>query len=205
MGRFFRLGFFTLFFLAIAAGIIYYQIETPPATTLAPEDPDPMSEVGGPFALYDQFGKIRKNTEFLGKYMIVYFGYSYCPDMCPLALQNITKALGVVERERDQFQVLFITLDPARDSVEQLKLYSENYDPNFLFLTGKQAEIDAVAKAYKAYAKQMPNTETTDYLIDHSTLIYIMNRSGKIVGYFPHNIDGEKLGLMLNKLLASKA
>lgn len=198
-------SFLRLFFLIIAGGIIYYNVHTPPATTLKLDDLDSMDDIGGPFTLTDQFGKTRKNTDFLKKYMIVYFGYSYCPDMCPLALQNITKALESLKRDRDQFQVLFITLDPARDTVEQLRVYSENYDPNFLFLTGSKDAIDRVSQAYKAYAKEMPATETTEYLLDHSTLIYIMNRQGKIVGYFPHTVEGEKLGIMLNQLLSHQA
>ncbi len=199
MLRIIRLVLMTFVFLGIAVGIVYYQIQKPPVTKDGIDEP---MDLGGPFDLVDQNGRPCRSESFKGKYMIVYFGYSYCPDACPLALQNITKALKSLKRDRDQIVPVFITMDPERDTVEQLKTYSESYDENIYFLTGYRAAIDSVAKAYKTYAKKIENADTTDYLVDHSTLIYLVDREGKLISYFLHTIEPEKLSDVLVQTLA---
>lgn len=192
----------TIAFLGIAFFIIYTQLQRYPAhsdthSQSMIDSPIDNVEIGGPFSLTDHHGKPCTSDQFKGQYMLVYFGYSYCPDACPLALQNITKALHLLKRDRDQVKTIFITLDPERDTVEQLNLYSSNYDPNFYFVTGKQEDIDKVASAYKTFAKKMEDSSTTEYLVDHSTLIYFMDREGKLAAYFPHSTDPETLSRTL--------
>lgn len=193
-------------FLGVALFIIYTQLQRYPAQSdihshSMIDSPVDNVDIGGPFSLIDQHGKRCTSEQFKGKYMIVYFGYSYCPDACPLALQNITKALHILQKDRDQVHTIFITLDPARDTVEQLKLYSDNYDPNFYFLTGKETDIDKVASDYKTFAKKMETSTTTEYLVDHSTLIYFMDREGKLAAYFPHSTDPEAMARTLRNTM----
>ncbi len=190
MFKILRLSLMTLFFLGIAGVIVYYQIEKLPVVHNAVDE---MDVVGGPFDLIDQDGKPCKSGDFKGKYLIVYFGYSHCPDACPRALRTITEALTSLKRDRDQVAAVFITMDPSRDTVQELKTYSENYNENMFFLTGDKKAIDAVAKAYKTYAKKVNSGETTEYLIDHSTLIYLLDREGKQIAYFMHTVEPEKL------------
>lgn len=194
-----RRGLLTLFFIACAIGVVYFQYNH---TTFSDQKVDKLPDIGGPFSLVDQNGKARHNTDFKGKYMLVYFGYSYCPDICPMGLQNITSALKQVKGDRDQIVPIFITVDPERDTVNLLKDYSANYDPNILFLTGPRLEIDNLMKSYKVYAAKSKSEATTEYLMDHSTLIYLMDREGKFIDHFPHTVDPQKLAEALNRKLA---
>ena len=201
MLRLFRLGALTLFFLTIAVGIVYFQLQTPPVTKDAVDEQIP---IGGPFQLLDQDGTVRKNEDFKGKYMLVYFGYTYCPDICPMALQSISSALGKLKRDRDQIIPIFITVDPSRDTRESLKLYSGNFDKNILFLSGDSSATEQAMKGYRVFAAKSKNAQTTDYLMDHSTLIYLMDRQGKFLMHFPHTVDSDELADTLTKVLAQE-
>lgn len=144
--------------------------------------------LGGPFKLTDQHGRMRSDKDFRGKYMIVYFGYSFCPDVCPEALENITQALNQLEdRERKKFVPIFITLDPERDTVTSLKTYIQEFHQDYIALTGSQKEIDKVLKLYKVYArKERPNDTVADYLVDHSSVVYVMDPQGRFKTSFNH-------------------
>lgn len=194
-----RRGLLTLIFVVLAAFIVYYQYTH---GTFSDQSADKLPDIGGRFALVDQNDKPRKSEDFSGKYMLVYFGYSYCPDICPMGLQNISAALKQIKADRDQVAVLFITIDPERDTVDLLKDYSANFDPNILYLTGSVEAIEKAKKAYKVYAAKSQNSKTTEYLMDHSTLIYLMDRSGKLIDHFPHTVDPQTLADNLNRRLA---
>lgn len=201
MHRAIRLGIMTLGFLGCAAWIIYYQFRN---SLHIRDTMDPLDGIGGPFDLIDQDGKQCKSDDFKGKYLLVYFGYSYCPDVCPMALQHISEGLKGIKKDRDQIVPIFITLDPERDSISQLKIYSENYDPNIRFLTGPKEEIKKNVDTYKAYSKKINSPQTTEYLVDHSTLIYLLDRKGKIITFFPHTIAPSKLTDLLTRVLAKE-
>jgi len=188
-------------FLCLAGVIVYFQLQRPPITKDAVDEQIP---IGGPFALMDQDGNVRKSDDFKGKYMLVYFGYTYCPDICPMALQNISSGLKDLRRDRDQIVPIFITVDPTRDQREHLKLYSSNFDKNILFLSGDKEAITKAMQGYRVYANKAANSQTTDYLMDHSTLIYLMDRQGKFLMHFPHTIDPEELSRTLTQVLAKE-
>lgn len=196
-----RRGLLTLMFLSIVVGIVYYQLQH---TTYADQEKDTLPDIGGAFTLTDQTGKARTNEEFKGKYMLVYFGYSYCPDICPMGLSNMSQGLKLIKSDRDKIVTLFITVDPERDDVELLKNYSQNYDPNILFLTGSKENIEQVKKAYKVFAEKTKSDQTTDYLMDHSTLIYLMDKDGKFIDHFPHTVPPQILAEKLTRLLAKE-
>lgn len=161
-----------------------------------------LPNLGGPFTLTDQFGKKRSDSDFRGKYMLVYFGYSFCPDVCPLGLQNIGAALDQLGRDLDQVVPIFITVDPKRDTVENMHIYAQNWHSSFIMLTGTDKELDPVKQAYKVYAaKVKPDGTMADYLIDHSALVYLINREGKFIDFFPHTTEPAKIVELIKKQL----
>lgn len=192
---------FVMLSVTMVVGVVYYQLGR---ATRGDQTKDTLPDIGGAFSLTDQHGNVRTDQEFRGKYMLVYFGYSYCPDICPMGLTNISQGLRGIKNNRDEIVVLFITVDPERDDVPLLKNYSQNYDPNILFLTGDRAAIDAVKAHYKVFAARVDDVQTTDYLMDHSTLIYLMDRSGKFIDHFPHTVDPKQLTDRLTRLLAQE-
>jgi cytochrome oxidase Cu insertion factor (SCO1/SenC/PrrC family) len=161
------------------------------------------AKVGGHFELVDHTGAIRTEADFKGKYLLVYFGYSFCPDICPAALYNISQALQHLnEKTRRQIQPLFISVDPERDTVETLRIYMENYHPAFVALTGTPAQVDQALKAYRVYAKKAtPDGTSTEYLIDHSSVVYVMDRQGRYVTSFNHTTEPEKIVQILQGVI----
>ncbi|MCX7337725.1 MAG: SCO family protein [Alphaproteobacteria bacterium] len=201
--RFWRYGLWAFLVIVGCVSLVKYQLGKIPAAFVDSKPSHGHANIGGVFTLTDQYGNTRTNDEFRGKLMLVYFGYSYCPDICPLGLQNMSKAIDLLQKDRDQVVPIFITIDPKRDTVENLKLHASNFHPSFVMLTGPQDQIDGVSKAYRVYAATAPNDGTTDYLMDHSTMIYIMDRNGAFVQQFPHTVDPEVLAKVLQKCLFS--
>lgn len=150
-------------------------------------------DLGGPFALKNQNGQIAQSQDSNGKIRIVYFGYTYCPDLCPLALMNITEALNDLKNDRDSVATYFITVDPERDTIAKLKEYSENFHPSIQMLHGSEVELKPIKKSYKVIAQRVDDKKFGDYLIDHSTFIYILNKEGKVVDILPHTTSGKKI------------
>lgn len=200
----FRLLRLSLLGLAIGIGIVggmtYYIKDEP--INYNQDNERHLPDLGGPFTLTDQFNKKRTNTEFRGKYMLVYFGYTFCPDVCPLGLRNISSALDLLERDLDQVVPIFITIDPERDQPEALRSYASTIHSSFVMLTGPQKELDPVLKAYNVYAvKAKPDGTMADYLMDHSSLVYLMDRNGKLVDFFPHTESPQKIADTIHKHL----
>ncbi len=180
-------------------GSLYYQtllteLDEPVAVIREIQAASPSSELGGPFRLVDQDGVLRTDVDFKGKYMLVYFGYSFCPDVCPTGLYSMTEALNVLGAQADEIQPLFITVDPERDTPSHLKRYLKNYHPKMIALTGSKEQVTAAKKAYKVYAaKAEPDGTSTDYLMDHSSVIYVMDRQGRFVTHFNHATPVEEM------------
>ena len=155
--------------------------------------------VGGPFELVDQDGNLRRDSDFRGDYMLVFFGYTFCPDVCPTTLYNVTLALdGLDEAVAQRIQPIFITVDPARDTVAAIKAYAGNFHPRLVSLTGSDDQIAAIAKAYRVYYAKAG--EGDDYLVDHSAFIYLMDPEGRYAKHFSHNTGPEDLAEALADL-----
>lgn len=200
--KFSLLGVFIGVFLL--GGFTYY-ISQQPISYVQDTTNRSLPNLGGPFTLVDQFGKTRNDREFRGKYMLLYFGYSFCPDVCPLGLQNITAALDLLGRDIDQIVPMFITIDPERDTVESLQLYAQNWHTSLLMMTGSQAQLQQVQKAYKVYAvKAKPDGTMADYLMDHSALVYLVNREGTFIDFFPHTTDPQKMAEIIRRQLINE-
>jgi cytochrome oxidase Cu insertion factor (SCO1/SenC/PrrC family) len=157
--------------------------------------------VGGPFALTDQNGRRRSDRDFRGKLMIVYFGYTFCPDVCPADLMAITQALDALGPAADGVQPIFITVDPERDS-KLLAEYVRAFHKSLIGLTGSPEEIRKVANAYKAFYAKVPGARDGDYAIDHAGVIYLMGRSGEYLGFLAPQTGSEKLTEILRKYLS---
>jgi len=162
------------------------------------EDKAPVSveggpTIGGPFTLVDQTGHKRHDTDFKGKPILIYFGYTYCPDICPMGLSNMRQAVQELGG-KEVIQPIFITVDPTRDTVEQLALYAQNFGNDFVMLTGSQPQISEAIKAYRVHAaKASEDRGTNDYLMDHSSIIYLMDKDGHFVKHFNHQSSPEDI------------
>lgn len=156
--------------------------------------------VGGPFALTNQDGKRVADQDFKGKLLLVYFGYTYCPDVCPTTLLDMSQALEALGPAADQVQPLFITIDPERDTPEELKKFLGNFDPHFQGLTGTPAEIQAAAKAYRVYYAKAQGAER-DYLMDHTSIVYLMDRNGRFLTHFSSTVRGAEMAAAIKKFL----
>ena len=143
--------------------------------------------IGGPFTLLDGDGKAVTQDDYAGEPTLVFFGYTHCPDVCPTTLDAISqtlKALGPGKPVR----ALFITLDPERDTPAVMKDYVSSFDPRIVGLTGSQAEVDKVAREYRVYAKKVP-TGDGGYSVDHTGVVYLMDRKGNFVESFNPDLD----------------
>lgn len=188
--------------LGLVAGMTYYISQQ--SINFNQEGERHLPDLGGPFKLTDQFGHIRTDKEFRGKYMLVYFGYTFCPDICPLGLRNISMAIDLLGLDIDHVVPIFITIDPERDDQESLLSYASTIHSSFVMLTGSQKSIENALKAYNVYAaKAKPDGTMADYLMDHSSLVYLMDRDGQLVDYFPHTESPKKIaGRIQNHLLS---
>ena len=190
--------------LGILAGRAWAE-DTPPDRFTAAEMMEDLmyghGTVGGPFTLTDQNGRIRSDRDFRGKLMIVYFGYTFCPDVCPADLMAITQALDALGPLADGIQPVFITIDPERDS-KVLGEFVKAFYKSFVALTGSPQEIRKVANAYKAFYARLPPAPDGEYAIDHTGVVYLMGRDGEYLGFLPPQTDAGKLTEVLRKYLA---
>jgi protein SCO1/2 len=139
-------------------------------------------QLGGAFTLVAHTSETVRDTDFQGKYLLIFFGYTFCPDICPTALQEVAFTLDALGGDAAKIQPLFITIDPQRDTPEVLAEYVAAFDPRIVGLTGTPEQIASVTKAYRAYyAKSDPAAGDTDYLMDHSAFIYLMGPDGRFL------------------------
>ena len=155
--------------------------------------------VGGSFELIDQDRNSITNNSFPNKFKIIYFGFTFCPDVCPMGLTTISEALDSLGTKAKHIQPIFITLDPLRDTAEVLKSYKENFHESIIFLTGSEEQIRSVAKLYKVYFRK--TNDDNDYLIDHSAITFIMTPSGGYLKHFGPNATAVEFSNFFNSIL----
>lgn len=160
-----------------------------PSDTSTTTPPLAGARIGGPFTLTDQDGKTVRDTDFAGKYRLVYFGYSYCPDICPVDLQKLMRGLAAFEKSDPargaKVAPMFITVDPDRDTPAALKPFVSRYHPRLIGLTGTPEQIAAVAKAYVVTYNKVPGSAPDRYLMAHSQLAFLMDPAGKPLALLP--------------------
>lgn len=158
--------------------------------------------IGGPFTLVDQTGKTVTDQDFRGRYMLVFFGFAHCPDICPAELQVMSAALDALGPKADSVVPIFITLDPERDTQAAMAAYVKNFGPRFVGLTGSSEQIAAAAKAYRvAYSKFQQDKTSSDYSIDHSALVYLMGKNGEYITHFAYGTPASQITETLRRYL----
>ncbi len=175
-----------------------------PAEAVAPELP---IRFGGPFELVDHTGAARTDKDFRGRHLLIAFGYTSCPDVCPTTLQTIADALDAIGPLAEAVQPAFVSVDPDRDRSDDLADYVAAFHPRLVGLTGSEAQVRAAAKAYRVHRTKVvaPGTAPDDYLVNHSSLIYLMGPDGKFVTLFTLRTDSESMAATLRKYLAGAA
>jgi protein SCO1 len=158
--------------------------------------------IGGPFSLVGTDGKPVTDRDFRGRYMLIFFGFTHCPDICPAELQVTAQALDQLGDKTKKVVPIFITLDPERDTPEAMANYVKSFGPNFVGLTGSPEAIAAAAKAYRvSYAKVENKNSPGDYSVDHSALVYLMDPEGRYVTHFSYGLSADQMAEKLGKLL----
>lgn len=156
--------------------------------------------IGGPFRLVATNGEVVTDRTYRGKWVLIFFGYTFCPDVCPTALSNMTVAMEKLGSEAAELQPLFITVDPERDTRDVLTEYLKSFDPRIVGLTGTQAQIGGVVREYRVYvAQQRSKASDKEYLISHSGYIYLMDPDGKFVNVIRGGEDGESIAASLRR------
>lgn len=191
---------FVLLAVALGFGLRFFVLDNTGAVSVSMSG---NALIGGPFTLVDQDGKARTDAEFRGRLMLVYFGYTYCPDICPTELQTMSSALDALGDKAKRVQPIFITIDPERDTVAALKAYVGHFHPRLLGLTGTAREVAAAAKAYRVYYAKAPvkGGGKDDYLMDHSGLVLLMGQDGRYLTHFTPQTTPEQMAKAIGKYL----
>jgi len=176
--------------IAVAAFVAWNQIsETDSSSSIDSTGFTANVRIGGPFTLTNHRGEKVTDSTYRGRFLFVYFGYGYCPDVCPTELANMAAALDMLGDKAIALQPLFVTVDPERDSVEFLAEYVGQFHPKFVGLTGTPAEISAVAKSYRVFYRKANEDNSTEYLVDHSSFVYLMGPNGEFLTMFRSATD----------------
>ena len=159
--------------------------------------------VGGPFSLIDGDGHPVTDQTWRGKYMLVYFGYTFCPDVCPTTLSNVADAIDKLGPRADRLQALFVTVDPKRDTASVVKQYAAAFSPRITGLTGSPAQIAAAAKAYRVYyAEHRTGPGPADYSMDHSSVLYLMGPDGRFIAPVRADQTGPEIATALTRFMS---
>jgi protein SCO1/2 len=186
------IGVLVAVMLLAAGGYLFMSGSQPAALT-----------VGGPFSLIDGDGRPVTDQTWHGKYMLVYFGYTYCPDVCPTTLTNLSDALDKLGAKADRLQPLFVTVDPKRDTPPVVKQYAAAFGPRIIGLTGSAEQIAAAAKAYRVYyAEHRTGPGPDDYSMDHSSVLYLMGPDGRFIAPLRADLTGPEMAAALTKLMS---
>lgn len=162
---------------------------------------DATASIGGPFTLVDQHGRTVTERDFRGRWLLVYFGFTYCPDVCPTSLARNGDAVTLLGDKGKQVVPVLITVDPERDTPEKLKDYVVSFHPQAVGLTGTPEQIAAVAREYRVYYAKARQDAGEDYLVDHSSITYLIGPDGRFVKFFRHEASAEEMADYVNKRL----
>jgi protein SCO1/2 len=166
-----------------------------------------IASIGGPFTLVDQTGATRTDKDFGGKLMLIYFGYTWCPDVCPTAVQVMSVAIDMLGDQGKEIVPILITVDPERDTPSHLSEYVKNFHPRLVGLTGSAEAIRQAAKAYRVYYRKADvnaageKSTGKDYLMDHSSVVYLMDREGRYLTHFTHQSQSDDIVAEVRKHL----
>lgn len=196
-----RLRFAIVIGLALAAAFVadVLLIKAPQPTKVT----SGTAAIGGPFTLVTTNGQTVTDQTYQGKWLLIYFGYTYCPDACPTALNSISVALEKLGSRANDLQPLFVTVDPERDTPETMAQYLTSFDSRIVGLTGTKEQIDSVIKEYRLYvSRQNSDQDANNYLVSHSAYIYLMNPKGRFVSVIHGEAAGNDIVAWLRKEMA---
>jgi protein SCO1/2 len=161
-------------------------------------------KTGGRFILKNHLGQIVTDQDFSGKFMLVYFGYTYCPDVCPTSLQVISHALDLIGKDAEYIQPLYITVDPERDTASVMREYVSAFHPSIIGLTGSKDVIRSVTKKYRVvYSRSAEkDADADDYFMDHTASIFFMGPEGQFLERFPYAMTSEKMAEKMRGFVA---
>jgi protein SCO1/2 len=182
--------------LLIGVGLVFYLRQTGEGPLIA------NAIRGGPFSLVDQHGERVTEAALKGHPSAMFFGYTFCPDICPTTLYEMTELMGQLGPEADKLEVYFVTVDPERDTEEAMAEYLSAFDPRFTGLTGSREEIDKIIAAYRVYARKVER-EKGPYLMDHTAAVYLLDGEGALTGTIDYQEDPETALAKLKRLVES--
>ncbi len=205
MLRWIRFGLFLLvaFALGLSVHLALQHVQQPLGSQSA--EGSGAALIGGPFALVNHEGKTVTPQDFAGKHMLVFFGFTHCPDVCPAKLNNISIALDRLGPLAGEVTPIFITVDPERDTPERMAQYVSNFSARIVGLTGTQEEVRRAAQAYRVYFAKVEMPESASgYLMDHSAFTYLMDENGQYVTHFAYGDSIEKMTERLRRELGGE-
>ena len=186
---------YLLLVAALAGGLLWHQSEMVPG--LGKNVITGRADVGGPFRLIDHTGKTVTEADFRGRYMLIYFGYSFCPDVCPTTLAVMAQALEKLGGKSRRIVPILITIDPERDTPQVLADYMKAFGPTFVGLTGSVEAIKDAEKKFRVYAVKKPLDPSKgsggNYGVDHSSVLYLMGPDGKLVNFYDEAVSPDDL------------
>jgi cytochrome oxidase Cu insertion factor (SCO1/SenC/PrrC family) len=159
------------------------------------------ADIGGPFTLTDQDGRTVTDKDFRGRWLLVYFGFTYCPDVCPTSLARNGDAIELLGAKGEKITPVLISVDPGRDTPEAMKDYVKFFHPRTVGLTGTREQVAAVAREYRVYSVKVEKKDSPTYVIDHSTFTYLIDPDGRFVQFFRHEASPQEMADKLNGLL----
>ena len=159
--------------------------------------------IGGSFTAVNQHGDVVSDKTYQGKYVLIFFGYTFCPDVCPTTLSTFTTVMDLLGPDAAKVQPIFVTIDPLRDTPEHLKEYLTHFHKSFTGLTGNTQQIENVKKVFRIYAakSQQDEKDPDDYLMDHSSVSYLMGPDGKFLTFFSYGLEAEVIATKLKEFL----
>lgn len=162
--------------------------------------------LGGDFDLIDQDGNAFSNRDLLGKWVLIYFGFTHCPDVCPDELEKLGNVIDTINRTEylPDLQPLFISVDPERDTHEAVKEYLKDFHPTFIGLTGSREQVDVATRAFRVYYAEGPDDDDGDYLVDHTVIMYLINDEGEFCEYFGQNKSAGEISNKVTAIMSKK-
>ncbi|NQV45190.1 MAG: SCO family protein [Rhodospirillales bacterium] len=201
--------YIAILFLLIAAGSFWYAFQAGVFDRISNNAGEVTQiKIGGPFELTNQFGETARDSDFHGQYMLIFFGYTYCPDVCPTTLTTISTALDSLGDAASGIAPIFVSVDPDRDTPEYLKDYLTHFHPAIQGLTGTKDQIKQITKSYGVYYAKVQedggtNENTDDYLMDHTAITFLMDPDGQYVAHFSHTAGADAMAEKIAGILAA--
>ncbi len=160
-----------------------------------------LPQIGGPFSLVDQHGRTTTEKDFRGEFMLIYFGYTYSRNISPTSLETMTEAIKGLGAAGARVRPIFVTIDPQRDTVEQMQMYAKFFHPRLVALTGSKDQVAAAATAFRIDFARIEEEEASDYLMDHSSVIYLMGPDGRYLTRFTHDTGPQAITSSIRRFL----